>query len=49
MKLTDQERYIAPSLSDWMDRWEQEYEDGQTMISCDEAVRRWEQEVKDAS
>ena len=31
-------------LADWLERWEQEYADGQTRISRDEAIRRWEQE-----
>ena len=30
-------------LLDWLDRWEQDYADGQTRISRDEAIRRWEQ------
>ena len=32
------------SLADWLDRWEQDYADGQTTISREEAIRRWEQE-----
>lgn len=34
------------SLADWLDRWEQDYADGQTTISRAEAIRRWEQERK---
>ena len=34
------------SLSDWLDAWEQAYADGQTRISRQEAIRRWEEEQK---
>ena len=34
------------SLGDWLDRWEDDYADGQTRISREEAIRRWEQERK---
>ena len=32
------------TLEQWLERWEQEYADGQTTISRADAIRRWDAE-----
>lgn len=32
------------TLEEWLEAWEREYLDGQTRISREEAIKRWEAE-----
>lgn len=40
------QEYDAIQLNEWIERWDQEYMEGQTTISRAEAIRRWDEAIR---